>query len=204
LQDKISRLQNREVKYVWELRLSQDDFIQLEEAIKQSITSANSQKHLFTQENALYTIVYVAEWYKRRYNGMDTDKDTCVVKLDDTCKQLWENSIYDSNTYVYDASSNPDKPSRQWVRSLYLMGGLALQQELKRANEDDNHFLVELCRLYHGESTDIMSIDDRTRSIPFQRSITERHSLFHYIASILKGDYPFAKEELKDADSLAN
>ena len=202
LQDKISRLQNREVKYVWELRLTEDEFLQLENEISRSIAAAKSQKHLFTRENALYTIVYVAEWYKRRYNGLDTDKDTCVVKLDDNCKQLWGNSIYDSNTYVYDASSNPDKPSRQWIRSLYLMGGLALQQELNRVNDD--RFLVELCRLYHGESTDIMSIDDRTRSIPFQCSITEKHSLFHYIASILKGDYPFAKEELDDPQSLAN
>lgn len=202
LQDKISRLQNREVKYIWELRLTEDEFKRLEDEISQSIAAAKSQKHLFTRENALYTIVYVAEWYKRRYNGLDTDKDTCVVKLDDNCKQLWENSIYDSNTYVYDASSNPDKPSRQWIRSLYLMGGLALQQELNRVNDD--RFLVELCRLYHGESTDIMTIDDRTRSIPFQCSITEKHSLFLYIASILKGDYPFAKEEIDDPQSLAN
>lgn len=59
--------------YVWKLRLSLVDFCDLESAIGDSISShAGNHEHLLTEDIALAVVIYLAEWYKRFYNGADT------------------------------------------------------------------------------------------------------------------------------------
>ena len=58
--------------YVWELRLSAEDFNALEQKLKESISSHNNDhRHLICEEFALYVVIYLAEWYKRFYKGRE-------------------------------------------------------------------------------------------------------------------------------------
>lgn len=190
--------------YVWKLRLSLQDFHALEAALRQSISShAGSHEHLLTEDYAVIVVIYLAEWYKRFYCGADTMDDNKVLALHtEELKRLYELAGIDAKTFVYNASKNPGKSSYRWLESLQVLGGLAVQAELKRDKHD--HLLTQLCRLFHGEEIDLDDLRDRNRAVAFQESIVRQHSLYAYLRCILEKDrhgrrnLPFAPADLKD------
>ena len=67
LRDKILSLDIRE-PYVWRLKLSETDFKELEACLSAFIADRGNTA-LSTTENAIYGVVYLAEWYKRKYQS---------------------------------------------------------------------------------------------------------------------------------------
>lgn len=182
--------------YVWLLRISHTEFEALEEALAASIAShQGGYSHLLTTEFALHLIIYTAEWYKRNYQGTETEATSLVRLTSADRERLWDLSGIDSNIYVYNASENPDKPSHRWHESMQLLGGLAVRNELRR--DEDNVFLTRLCRIYHGEEIDLQELGDRGRAVAFQQSIACKHSLYEYVKTILDGNCPFAEEDMQ-------
>ncbi len=186
--------------YVWELRLGLHDFYALESALGQSIDShGGTHQHLMTEEMAPVVVMYMAEWYKRYYKGTDTMDDNKVLQLTtEELKKLYQLVGIDINTFVYNASKNPDKTSMRWLESLQVLGGLAVQAELKRDQNDA--LLPQLCKIFHGEEIDLDDLKDHGRAVAFQESISRRHSLYNYLDCILSKDKepPFAQEDMKD------
>lgn len=194
----------RGAPYVWKLRLSLAEFCDLESAIGNSISShAGNHEHLLTEDFAIVVVVYLAEWYKRFYCGADTMDENKVLSLNtEELKRLYELAGIDAKTFVYNASKNPDKTSYRWQESLQVLGGLAVQAELKRDKHDN--LLPKLCKLFHGEDIDLDDLRDRNRTVAFQESIARQHSLYEYLRCILEKDdhgrrnLPFAPSDLKD------
>ena len=193
--------------YVWELRLSQEEFYVLESAINESISShAGKHDHLLSEEFAVIVVMYLAEWYKRYYKGADTmDENKILALTTEELKRLYELAGIDKNTFVYNASKNPDKTSYRWQESLQVLGGLAVQAELKR---DQNDILLSrLCKIFHGEEIDLDDFKDRNRAVAFQESIARQHSLYEYLKCILEKDergrrnLPFAMSDIKNEDT---
>lgn len=190
--------------YVWELRLSLGNFCELENALKYSIDShCGDHHHLLTKEMAYVVVMYLAEWYKRFYKGTDTMDENKVLSLStEELKKLYELAGIDSKTFVYNASKNPDKTSYRWLESLQVLGGLAVQAELKRDLNDP--LLPQLCRIFHGEEIDIENIKDRGRAVAFQESIAQQHSLYEYLDCILDHakEPPFSRTDMEDESTM--
>ncbi len=190
--------------YVWELRLSLEEFGSLESAIRNSISSHDdNHDHLLSEEFAVIVVMYLAEWYKRYYKGGDEQQ---VLKLTtEELKRLYDLAGIDKNTFVYNASKNPDKASYRWQESLQVLGGLAVQAELKRDQSDQ--LLSSLCKIFHGEEIDIDDFKDRNRAVAFQESIARKHSLYEYLKCILEKDergrrnLPFAKSDIENRET---
>jgi len=193
--------------YVWELRLSLDEFNTLESAINNSISSHDGQhRHLLTEEFAVIVVMYLAEWYKRFYKGADTMDENKILALDTVeLKRLYELAKIDKNIFVYNASNNPDKTSYRWQESLQVLGGLAVQAELKR--DENDKLLSLLCKIFHGEEIDLNELKDRNRAVAFQESIARRHSLYEYLKCILEKDehgnlnLPFDPSDLRNENT---
>lgn len=179
--------------FVWRLKLSESDFNELETCIT-SCADEKGKAQLVKSENALYTIVYLAEWYKRKYQS--GNKNPIVEGLD--LETLWRNSGISIKNYLYRDESG----KRRWEYSIYVLGGLAIQHELNR--NDQMRFLKALCRLYHGEEYTLENLDEAARAVAFRESIKRKHSLYEYMKEILNGDMPFHEDDLKDASSDVN
>lgn len=190
--------------YVWELRLSQKQFDEIETSIANSISSHNNDyHHLLCEEFAIIVLIYLAEWYKRYYKGADTvDQSKALSLSTDELKKLYALAKIDSNTFVYNASKNPDKTSYRWLESLQMLGGLAVQAELKR--NDNDTLLSQLCKIFHGEDIELDNLKDRNRAVAFQESIARQHSLYHYLDCILdkEKEMPFAKSDMDDETTM--
>lgn len=203
-QEQLSQLTATGKPYVWALRLSLDEFYELEKAISNSITShTGDYRHLVCEEFAIIVVIYLAEWYKRFYKGSDSTDDNKVLSLTtEELKRIYELAKIDTNVFVYNASKNPDKTSFRWLESLQVLGGLAVQAELKR-DENDDRLLSQLCKIFHGEEIDLDDLKDRNRAVAFQESIARQHSLYDYLDCILdtEKDMPFAKSDMKDENT---
>lgn len=203
-QEKLRQLIDVGKPYVWELRLSLEEFYELETAIGNSISShTGDYHHLLCEDFAVIIVMYLAEWYKRFYKGVDTIDENKVLSLaTEELKKVYQMAKIDHKVFVYNASKNPDKTSFRWLESLQVLGGLAVQAELKR-DENDDKLLSQLCKIFHGEEIDLDDLKDRNRAVAFQESIARQHSLYDYLDCILdkEKEMPFAKSDMRDENT---
>ena len=192
LADKIAELDISH-PYVWKLRLSEADFNELEVCLS-AIVSDCGVAALAKPENAMATIVYMAEWYKRKYQS--GNRNQLIENLN--LETLWTNSGISKKRYLY----QDDSVQKRWLYSIYVLGGLAIQHELNR--HDKMKFLKGLCRIYHGENYTLENLDEASRAAAFRESIKRQHSLYEYMKEILNGEMPFHEDDLKDAASDVN
>lgn len=192
LQDKIESL-DITVPYVWRLRLSEADFNEIETCLK-IIVDKEGVTALSKSDNAIMTISYMAEWYKRRYQSGNKCELTDGINLE----ELWDNAGISKKRYLY----KDENGSKRWLYSIYVLGGLAIQHELAR--NDNMKFLKGLCRIYHGENYTLENLDEASRAVAFRESIKRQHSLYEYMRQILNGTMPFHEDDLADAGSDVN
>lgn len=179
--------------YVWLLKLSEVDFNELEVCLN-DIASVKGFPALVSPQFAVETIIYIAEWYKRKYQRGNSNP--LVEKLN--LEALWINAGINQKLYLY----HDDKGDKRWLYSIYVLGGLAIKHELGR--NDNMRFLKGLCRIYHGEDYTLENLDEASRAIAFRESIKRCHSLYEYMQNILNGQMPFDDEDLKNAASDVN
>ena len=173
--------------YVWKLHLSAEDFQTLEAYI---IAHREAMMRNLTQKDALALIIYLAEWYKRCYQGSEAGQTNAADMFD--AKRLWGASGINTERYVYKTEIG----TSLWRYSIYVLGGLAVRHELSK--NDKNRFLKALCRMFHGEEYTLENLDDANRAMAFRQSIMQQHSLYEYLREILDGAY-----EAADTDGTA-
>lgn len=179
LEEKIARL-NLAKPWVWELGLTKDDFVILENILSEKFKFSKCHDSNQNQKTALCIIVYLALWYQFYYESGNTNN---VLNLDSgDLERIWKASGINIDLYVY----KDDNGNRRWLYSIYVLGGLAINHELQR--NDNGRFLRGLCRIYHGEDYSLDNIDDDARATAFKESIKNQHSLYHYIKSVLNNE----------------
>lgn len=157
--------------YVWRMRLTADEFDELE-----AYLYALDAKEKAAPGRALsrLVIVYLAEWYHRCYCGAENAQANAVQDVD--LKKVWEASGINADKYVYTS----DAGNRLWKYSIYVLGGLGARHELNRG--DNGRFVKALCRMLHGENYTLENLDDAGRAVAFRQSIQKKHSLYEYLA----------------------
>lgn len=162
--------------YVWRMRLTADEFDELE-----AYLYALDAKEKAAPGRVLsrLVIVYLAEWYHRCYCGAENAQANAVQDVD--LKKVWEASGINADKYVYTS----DAGNRLWKYSIYVLGGLGARHELNRG--DNGRFVKALCRMLHGENYTLENLDDAGRAVAFRQSIQKKHSLYEYLAWILNG-----------------
>ena len=179
--------------YVWRLRISTAEFEMLQEAVQGEGTT--------NWEN----LVYLAEWYKRCYDG-----GTAKPVREFDAKELFEKCGIEKAGNLFQTENG----NNTWLYSIYVLGGVAIPFELGKR---DTKFLKELCRVYYGEEGDVDKLGekDASRAIAFRESIKSKGSIYEFIRAIVKNGgetaagggtpaLPFADEDLKDPDSQVN
>ena len=174
--------------YIWQLKLTKEDFLQLGSYVR-CVPSK------ITKEYAILAIEYIAEWYKREYEGNVSNPLEGI-----SAETLWKESGFSSNVYVYHG-----KKTLRHLESIFMLGGLPMRFILKR---NDQNLLKTLCKLYKGDKS---CIEDNTtvgknQAIAFQESINQQASIFKFMEALLVNHEQnvFAEEDLTDKSSLAN
>ena len=184
LEELRNRIKGLDLKrpYVWRLRISEAEFKSLEAAVYGEKTTA------------LENVVYLAEWYKRRYDG-GVAKPIREFKA----QELFEASGIEAYGNLFETENG----KKTWLYSIYVLGGLAIPFELGKT---DSRFLKELCKIYYGEDGDVdkLGIDDKSRAVAFRESVRTCGCLYEFIQAVLSDDKPFAADDLAQRGSQVN
>lgn len=175
-----SQFLSLQAPFVWSLKLTAMEFDNLRTFI---------DNHHALEDYPLVTI-YVAEWYKRCYD-INSSINQELPWFD--AEAVWKNCGFRSyGQWVYSSDRG-----REWVYSMYVLGGLAAKLE---CGHPDDRFLEELCRLYHGE--ELIPTSAEGRAIALARSIESEGSLFYYIQEIINGRFPYDQSDIEDKSGV--
>ena len=173
--------------YVWKMRLTEDEYCELQAYVKENI-------HI-DRENAILAIIYIAEWYKREYDGNVANP---LEKI--SAEGLWETSQFDKSTYVYKTNN-----THRWLESIFMLGGLPMNYILHR---NDTKLLKALCSLYKDENA---SLEDDKDIVNNLSRIVNIPRAFEYgdlkLIKMLFNDKihePYRKKLIKEYDDVKN
>lgn len=179
--------------YVWEMKITENEFVSLEDDLCQ-YSPDYSKKH-----DALKVLVYLAEWYKRRYTNK-TKKAYQKTFNDDKpdLTAVWEVLGIDKK-YLYEGENG----QKLYLYSTFILSGLAVKFERLK---NEKPFLRALCRVYNKEDESFDRVVDCNHSIAFKESIVQGHCLRDFLEAIITSQdnvdaLPYAKEDVKNADT---
>ena len=184
--DKLSRFDPQR-PYVWELKITENEFLSLEEDLC-GYTPDVSKK-----DDALKILVYVAEWYKRRYtNRAKKDYQKTFGGKKPDLGTVWKTLAIDER-YLY----RGEDEQILYLYSTFILGGLAVKFERQK---NEKPFLRALCRVYNNEDDSFDRVVDSNHSIAFKESIVQGHCLRDFLEAIITSKYdaealPYAKED---------
>lgn len=192
LKDKLQRF-NPKRPYVWELKIAEDEFRSLEADLC-GYTPDSSKK-----DDALKMLVYLAEWYKRRYtNRAKKDYQKTFGGKKPDIEAVWKTLAIDIQ-YLYRGESE----QKLFLYSTFILSGLAVKFERQK---NEKPFLRSLCRVYNKEDESFDRVVDSNHSIAFKESIAQGHSLRDFLEAIITSQdnvdaLPFAKEDYDNPDT---
>ena len=174
--------------YVWRLKLTKNEYDELADYVK-------AGSNVINRDYARLAIAYIAEWYKRDYDG------NVANPLDNVAAEsLWKASGFDSETLVYTAKS-----TRRHLESIYMLGGLPMRF-IRQGNK--RNLLKALCRIYKGDKASLDGDKQigRGEAKAFQESIQREASLYEFLkALLLKGENEvYSSADLSSKSSLAS
>lgn len=190
IREKMSRF-NPLRPYVWEMKITEAEFRSLEEDL-----CAHSP--IYTKkDDALKTLVYLAEWYKRRYtNRSKKAYQATFGNQKPDLKAVWETLGIDTK-YLYEGEGG----QKLYLYSTFILSGLSIQLELQK---NEKPFLRSLCRVFNGEEDNYEV--DTNHSIAFKESVKSGHCLDRFLKTIIKHinepeQLPFAIEDYNNTDT---
>lgn len=190
--DKLSYF-NSKRPYVWELKITEDEFCSLEENLC-SYAPDESNK-----DDALKILVYVAEWYKRRYtNRTKKDYQNTFGGKKPSMDIVWK-TLGINEQYLYKGENG----QKLYLYSTFILSGLAIKFECQK---NEKPFLRALCRVYNNEDISFDKVVDNNHSIAFKESIAKGHCLRDFLEAIITSQdnvdaLPFAKEDYDNTDT---
>lgn len=109
-------------RYFWQWNISTEDFEIYTKLLNAVDFSINTRKKV--RICAPQLALYIAEWYKREYNG--NNSTSCLKALGITSnltQEIWENSgLQDGDLYRSEESGH-----REWLYSMYRLGGFPIK-----------------------------------------------------------------------------
>ena len=182
--------------YIWELKITEKEFIALEDHIRPLSLDASNKT------DALRIVTYMAEWYKRRYtNSSKQGYQAAFGNKSPNLEAAWETLGIDKE-YLYTGESD----QKLYTYSTFILGGLAIKFELQK---NEKPFLKGLCRIYNNEDESFDRITDSNHSIAFKKSITSKRCLYDFLDAIITARennemLPFSAEDINDTASQIN
>lgn len=192
LTNKLNRF-NPDRPYVWELKVTEDEFLSLESDLR-SYTPDASKK-----DDALKILVYLAEWYKRRYtNRAKKEYQKTFGGKKPNVEIVWKTLAIDEK-YLY----RGENEQKLYLYSTFIFSGLAVKFERQK---NEKPFLRALCRVYNKEDESFDRVVDNNHSIAFKESIAQGHSLRDFLEAIITSQdnvnaLPFSNEDYDNPDT---
>ena len=179
---------NFDNRYLWRNKLSRVDYEELRNRLQEC---SYEQCSGFVKRFARVILLYIAEWYKRSYNGND-GKDNAIKDLKLQCRpeEIWKYAGVPNN-FLYKKRNN------MYLFSMYVLGGLPINYLVHKRFAD---IFKEIVNAYQKKEDD-ENLDNNVfiNNYPLQESTRSQWGSLHlYFEALMRDDYPFSDQDLKE------
>lgn len=166
----------------WKHCMNQSDYEKLKNELKICI---EDNKFCTIKNHSLKLAFFISEWYKREYDGNNSNVfEELGIRSTDT-KHIWE-------TLKFKAPLYKTNDTIRWLDSIYVLGGLPL----KYCQTVYADIVSRLHELKSEGITDWSSDDLTINNAIVEKSLSNpTGSLYLYVNQILNGNYPFAEAD---------
>jgi len=176
---------NFDYQYFWRNKITSAQYAELKNRLQEC---AYEQKNGFAKRYGRVVAFYVAEWYKREYNGND-GKDNALkdLRLNFRPEEVWKYSGL-PESFLY------QRKNKMYLFSLYVLGGLPINYLI---HKQFDKIFKEIAATYRQKSSE-ESIDANVfiNNYALQEATRSQWGSLHmYFDSLLRGEYPFAQED---------
>lgn len=128
LKRKYHELERPDERYIWKWRVSTEDYDDFKRLLLDVDFSSRTREKV--RECAYQLCFYIAEWYKREYDG--NDSDNCLTELgiegSGLTEEIWKYSprSHDEQPYITEGTK-----FHEWLYSIYVLGGFPIKYTLR-------------------------------------------------------------------------
>lgn len=172
-------------QYFWRNKINTDDYNELKNRLQEC---AYENRRGFAQRYGRVMALYIAEWYKREYNGND-GKDNAIknMRLPYRPEEIWKYSGLPDN-FLYRQKNN------RYLDSMYVLGGLPINYLI---HKQFNKVFKEIQSVYkQKESEESLQNNIFINNYTLQEATRSQWGSLHmYFDALMRDDYPFAQED---------
>lgn len=181
-------------EFFWQYKITNAQY----ETIKNSLISLHfeNKNAKFIRKYAFYISFFLAEWFKREYDGYQNERGLSILGIDSQqSRRIWEGAKL-SDSYLINSGQN------EWLFSIYVLGGFPINY-IRRVKRFDSLF-KKIWSIKQGEDIDDELLEEISDSFDsnntvYQESMRKGGSLYAYIESLINDEVPLAEED-KDND----
>ena len=179
----------KEFEYIWQWLISQSEYNNISDTLThcRSINGKEQQVLLESRKCIWVIVAYIAERYKREWNGNDGEDNAIhQIGLEITAKAIAE--AYFKNRYNRIFKHNDNYA--EWLESLRMEGGLPVNYIVDKKKLD---FTKDI---YDNPQKAIEALEDkREQNQTRGYSYNQRHSIYKYIQALIAKRDVYSKED---------
>jgi len=180
----------KEGEFIWQKRISLAKYEKIKEGLIALHLEEKNAK--FIRRYAFYIVVFLAEWFKREYDGYQNERGLSMIGINSQqSKRIWEDAKL-PNSYLINSGVN------EWLFSIYVLGGFPISY-IRRVRRFDTLF-NSIWTLRQGDDIDDEILEDISNSFDtnnsvYQESMKRGGSLFAYIEDLLDDEIPLSEDD---------
>ncbi len=176
-------------EYFWNYKIPQSTYDEIKGKL-QGLNFKENRNRI--KPYASHIALFLAEWYKREYNGHEGGNGLVQIGLEPTDSQrVWGNANLPEN-YLYNSGQ------KEWLFSMYVFGGFPLKY-ICDGNRFNNLFR-EIWSIQQEDTIDESTINKISKSFDGNNSVykqsLENGSFRNFIKEIVNSDFPIAEEDM--------
>lgn len=208
-------IRKSDLRYFWQWRLSKEEYIKLKSLLADIDFTTYPRE--MTRACAPQIALFIAEWYKREYDGNSSSDWMNEIGLPNVPSQLiWEYSGIDNSLLFYKEDTN----MHEWLYSIYVLGGFPIKYTMRAGKFDFMFDEIwgedrDMNTISDEQISEITSKFDSNQTLRFSLTSGSLHDYYRYlriqenmpIAESDKNDdpfKPFIKKLLEGKDNFFN
>lgn len=169
-------------EYIWQWKVSEDEYNEIKKLLNSEECKIHIRKIYTKNKYCLQIVViYIAESYKREYNGNDKENELDQIGLKGKSKEI---------VVIYFGETSPkvlqSKKHTWWIDTLRLEGGLPINYIQANASNSNNKLARFAVKLYEDSSEAIKILEEEHNNQAIRHSYNEGYSLRKYIETLLQ------------------
>lgn len=175
-------------EFVWQWLITPSEYSEIKSLLSRATKSQISNAIKGNVKCKKLVAIYVAEHFKREYNGQYASKNI----LDDLGfnTELYKTLIGQDSSRVYKENGTGD---RMWKDTLQAEGGLPIRYIIDKPNSNIANIAEDI---YNDE----LEAVDRLQNSALRQSYQMRHSIYKFVKALTIGDVPICSDEDRSSD----